>query len=50
LGMKKYSTMNRLEPEVQIRRIQSLLQRKGFAFSTISRVIRELGVQSDELR
>ncbi len=50
LGMKKYNTMSRLEPEVQIRRIQSLLQRKGFAFSTISRVIRELGVQSDELR
>jgi len=26
------------------------LQRKGFSFSTISRVIRELGVQSDEQR
>ena len=50
LAMRKYSTMSRLEPEVQIRRIQSLLQRKGFAFSTISRVIRELGVQSDEQR
>jgi regulatory protein len=48
LGMRKYSTMSRLEPEVQIRRIQSLLQRKGFSFSVISRVIRELGVQSDE--
>jgi regulatory protein len=34
--------MSRLEPEVQIRRIQSLLQRKGFGFSMISRVLREL--------
>jgi regulatory protein len=42
--------MSRLEPEVQIRRIQSLLQRKGFSFPTISRVIRELDVQSDELQ
>jgi len=50
LAMRKYSTMSRLEPEIQIRRIQSLLQRKGFSFSTISRVIRELGVQSDEQR
>ena len=50
LGMKKYNTMSRLEPEVQIRRIQSLLQRKGFSFPTIARVIRELDVQSDELR
>ena len=50
LAMRKYSTMSRLEPEVQVRRIQSLLQRKGFSFSTISRVIRELGVQSDEQR
>jgi regulatory protein len=50
LGMKKYNTMSRLEPEVQIRRIQSLLQRKGFSFPTISRVIRELNVQSDELQ
>lgn len=50
LGMKKYSTMSRLAPEVQIRRIQSLLQRKGFSFSTISRVIRELDVQSGELQ
>jgi regulatory protein len=48
LGMKKYNTMSRLEPEVQIRRIQSLLQRKGFSFPTIARVIRELDVQSDE--
>jgi len=50
LGMKKYNTMSRLEPEVQIRRIQSLLQRKGFSFPTISRVIRELDVKSDELQ
>ena len=50
LGMKKYNTMSRLEPEVQIRRIQSLLQRKGFSFPTIARVIRELNVQSDELQ
>ena len=50
LGMKKYNTMSRLEPEVQIRRIQSLLQRKGFSLPTSSRVIRELDVQSDELQ
>ena len=50
LGMKKYNTMSRLEPEVQIRRIQSLLQRKGFSFPTIARVIRELDVQSGELQ
>jgi regulatory protein len=50
LGMKKYNTMSRLEPEVQIRRIQSLLQRKGFSFPTIARVIRELDVQLDELQ
>ena len=50
LGMKKYNTMSRLEPEVQIRRIQSLLQRKGVSFPTIARVIRELDVQSDELQ
>ncbi len=50
LGIKKYNTMSRLEPEVQIRRIQSLLQRKGFSFPTIARVIRELDVQSDELQ
>jgi regulatory protein len=50
LGMKKYNTMSRLEPEVQIRRIQSLLQRKGFSYPTIARVIRELDVQSDELQ
>jgi regulatory protein len=47
LAMKKYSTMSRLEPEVQIRRIQSLLQRKGFGFPVIARVIRELGIGVD---
>ena len=48
LAMKKYSTMSRLEPEVQIRRIQSLLQRKGFGFGVIGRVIRELDIHSAE--
>ena len=47
LAMKKYSTMSRLENDVQIRRIQSLLQRKGFGFPVISRVMRELGIGSD---
>jgi len=40
--MRKLSTMSRLEPEVQIRRIESLLSRKGFSYGTISRVMREL--------
>ncbi|MSX18488.1 MAG: regulatory protein RecX [Actinobacteria bacterium] len=44
LAMKKYATMSRLENDVQIRRIQSLLQRKGFGFPVIARVIRELGI------
>ena len=47
LAMKKYATMSRLEPDVQIRRIQSLLQRKGFGFPVIARVIRELGIGTD---
>ena len=47
LAMKKYSTMSRLESEVQIRRIQSLLQRKGFGFPVIARVMRELGIGVD---
>ena len=34
--------MSKLAPDVQVRRIQSLLQRKGFGFSIISRVLREL--------
>ena len=42
LAFKKYNTMSRLEPEVQTRRIQSLLQRKGFGFSVISQVLKEL--------
>ena len=42
LAFKKFNTMSRLEPDVQIRRIQSLLARKGFGFSVISRVLREL--------
>ena len=42
LGMKKFNTMSRLAPEVQARRVQSLLQRKGFGFAIISRVLREL--------
>jgi regulatory protein len=42
LGFKKYNTMSRLAPEVQVRRIQSLLARKGFGFSIITRVLREL--------
>jgi regulatory protein len=48
LAMKKYSTMSRLDAEVQIRRIQSLLQRKGFNFGVIGRVIRELDIHSGE--
>ena len=47
LAMKKYATMSRLESEVQVRRIQSLLQRKGFGFPVIARVIRELGIGTD---
>lgn len=47
LAMKKYATMSRLEGDVQIRRIQSLLQRKGFGFPIIARVIRELGIGID---
>jgi regulatory protein len=45
--MKKYATMSRLESDVQIRRIQSLLQRKGFGFPVIARVIRELGIGTE---
>ena len=50
LAMKKYSTMSRLEAEVQVRRIQSLLQRKGFGFEVIGRVIRELDIHSNGQR
>jgi regulatory protein len=34
--------MSRLAPDVQVRRIQSLLARKGFNFAIISRVLKEL--------
>lgn len=50
LAMKKYSTMSKLEADVQIRRVQSLLQRKGFSFDLIGRVIRELDIHSGELQ
>ena len=50
LAMKKYSTMSRFEPDVQVRRIQSLLKRKGFSFGVIGRVIRELNIHSSEQR
>ncbi len=50
LAMKKFATISRLEADVQIRRIQSLLQRKGFGFDVIDRVIRELGIHSGEQR
>jgi DNA-3-methyladenine glycosylase I len=42
LGMRKLSTMSKFEPDVQIRRIESLLARKGFGYTTITRVMREL--------
>ncbi len=42
LAFKKYNTMSRLAPDVQVRRIQSLLQRKGFGFSIITQVLKEL--------
>ena len=45
LAMKKYNTMSRQAPDVQVRRIQSLLQRKGFSFGVIGRVLRELGIE-----
>jgi regulatory protein len=47
LAFKKYNTMSRLEPEVQVRRIQSLLQRKGFGFAIISQVLKELDILSN---
>ena len=50
LAMKKYATMSRLEADVQVRRIQSLLQRKGFGFEVIGRVIRELDIHSSAQR
>ena len=50
LAIKKYSTISRLEADVQVRRIQSLLQRKGFGFGIIGRVIRELDIHSSGQR
>ena len=47
LAFKKYNTMSRLEPDVQVRRIQSLLQRKGFGFGVISQVLKELDILSN---
>ena len=46
LAFKKLNTMSRLEPDVQVRRIQSLLQRKGFGFGIISQVLKELDLLS----
>ena len=46
LAFKKYNTMSRLEPDVQVRRIQSSLQRKGFGFGVISQVLKELDILS----
>ena len=37
--------MSRLEAEVKARRITSLLQRKGFGFSLIGRVLKELDLE-----
>ena len=48
LAMKKYSTMSKLAADVQILRVQSLLQRKGFSFDLIGRVIRELDIHLGE--
>ncbi len=45
LAMRKYATMSRLESDVQIRRIQSLLQRKGFGFDVIGKVLKEIGIE-----
>jgi len=47
LAFKKYNTMSRLEPDVQVRRIQSLQQRKGFGFGIISQVLKELDILSN---
>ena len=46
LAFEKLNTMSRLEPDVQVRRIQSLLQRKGFGFGIISQVLKELDLLS----
>jgi len=44
LAERKYSSLSRYDQETQLRRIQSLLARKGFSFDVISRVVRELGI------
>ena len=48
LAEKKYQSVTRYEPEVQIRRIQSLLSRKGFGFSIINRVLSDLGITGSQ--
>ncbi len=45
LAMRKYAAMSRLPPVVQIRRIQSLLARKGFGFGVIGKVLKEIGIE-----
>ena len=42
LAERKFSSLARIDQETQLRRIQSLLGRKGFGFDVISRVAREL--------
>ena len=44
LAEKKYQSLARYDSDVQIRRIQSLLSRKGFGFSIINRVLIDLGI------
>ncbi len=42
LAMRKASSLSRLDPEVAHRRLSSALARRGFSFSIISRVAREV--------
>ena len=44
LAERKLSSLARFDQETQLRRIQSLLGRKGFSFDVISRVARELAI------
>jgi DNA-binding helix-hairpin-helix protein with protein kinase domain len=46
MSISEQRALQREEPDVQIRRIESLLARKGFGYSTISRVMRELDLLS----
>lgn len=46
LAQRKLASLSRYDNETQLRRIQSLLARKGFGFDVISRAVRELGVLS----